>query len=164
MYDITQDSGPPSRLPAVLDVVRANTDVSPVVLQTACILHAAPAALPPLPSIARALWEAILDGTGPLAPWLPRGAELRCCGDDTPPEWRAVVAVVVQRPTSADGVVTVLCSTDGSVMMPQPALLVDVADRHRRPVLDGLPASLLDRCVLMWRPTAPYTHWTLLCV
>ena len=72
-------------LPSVLQVARANADLTPLLLQSCCVLpglpsdpQAGPAPtglhLPVLPSIALCLWRAALDGNGPLAELIPKGA------------------------------------------------------------------------------------------
>lgn len=86
----------PYWLPAVLDTVRVNAEITPNVLQAAIVV-AATYVLPPLPSMAFALWEAILDGVGLLVDWIPRGCVL-CVEDHAPPAWRAVSALTMWKP------------------------------------------------------------------
>lgn len=84
----------PRWLPVVLDMVRTNAEMHPGLLQAALVTQAA-SALPPLPAMAVALWQAVLDGIGPLSDWIPRGARLRLVGPAVPPAWCAAAMVPV---------------------------------------------------------------------
>ena len=129
---------------AVLGAVGVNADVSPRMLQTAC-MHHIPQHLPPVPSFFEALHSGVLrDYLGAL-----RGT-VRLLGD-APPEWRAI-AEYLGTPSSETTVISGSWTTEEV-----PCALWSSRDR-----VDVRERSMRPGCVLCWGNGGGW--WTLLYV
>lgn len=65
--EVPEELRPPSWLVALLDVVRVNAEITPFVVQSAFLSLGDTGSVPPLPTVAPALWWTSLEGGGPLS-------------------------------------------------------------------------------------------------
>ena len=99
--------------------------------------------LPVLPSIALSLWRATLDGDGPLAELVSKGAAV-VVADCAPASWRAVAAVATARSPGACALRTPGRREAASADAPMDAVPA-VPDTNHPNVDTGA-------CALVWRP------------
>ena len=69
LHYATEKESDPYWVVSVLDVVRVNAAVIPLVLQSAFLTFGNTEKVPPLPPVAPVLWWCTLDGAGPLSSW-----------------------------------------------------------------------------------------------